>query len=82
MLSITFKYKDYLSHGEWRTQHCTVNTIEECIRIYGLNDPNVEYEFIKVICPNECEYNNRMIKDKIENCVDCRNFYICKEIHK
>lgn len=46
MLSITFKYKDYLSKGEWRTQHCTVDSINECIRIYGLDDDDVEWELI------------------------------------
>ena len=83
MLDITFKYKDWLSKGDWRTQHCTVNSINECIRIYGLNDPDVEYEFIEVIYPNECECNNRfMTENKIENCMECANFNWCKEIHK
>ena len=42
----TFKYKDYLSKGEWRTQHCTVESINECIRIYGLDEDDVEWELI------------------------------------
>jgi hypothetical protein len=37
-----------MSNYEWRTQHCTVESIEECIRIYGLNDSDVEYEIISV----------------------------------
>jgi hypothetical protein len=48
MKKITFKYKDWLSRGEWRTQHCTVETVDECIRIYGLDDSDVEYEILEV----------------------------------
>lgn len=46
MYSITFKYRDALSNWEWRTQHCTVSSVEECIRIYGLNE--CDYEIISV----------------------------------
>ena len=46
MLSITFKYRDNLSNWEWRTQHCTVSSVDECIRIYGLNE--CDYEIIEV----------------------------------
>jgi len=48
MLSITFKYKDYLSKGEWRIQHCTVSSVNECIRIYGLDEDDVDYEIIEI----------------------------------
>jgi hypothetical protein len=48
MKHITFRYADAMSNYEWRTQHCTVESIEECIRIYGLNDSDVEYEIISV----------------------------------
>lgn len=48
MLSITFKYKDYLSKGKWNTQHCTVESVNECIRIYGLDDDDVDWELISV----------------------------------
>ena len=48
MLKITFRYKDFMSDYEWRTQHCVVESIEECIRIYGLDDPDVEYEILNV----------------------------------
>ena len=48
LLSITFKYKDYLSKGEWRTQHCTVESVNECIRIYGLDDDDIDWELISV----------------------------------
>ena len=48
MKEITFKYADAMSNWEWRTQHCTVESIDECIRIYGLNESGVEYEIIEV----------------------------------
>lgn len=48
MKKITFKYKDRYSHWEWKIQHCTVESVEECIRIYGLDDSDVEYEIIEV----------------------------------
>lgn len=48
MKEITFKYRDYMSNGEWRKQHCTVESVDECIRIYGLDDSDVEYEIIEV----------------------------------
>lgn len=44
MLRIVFKYRDELSNWEWRTQRCTVSSVDECIRIYGLND--CDYEII------------------------------------
>ena len=48
MKEITFKYRDYLCNdGKWRTQHCIVESIDECIKIYGLNDPDVEYEIVE-----------------------------------
>ena len=37
-----------MSHYEWRIQHCTVESIEECIRIYGLDDPDVDFEIIEI----------------------------------
>lgn len=47
MLRITFRYADDMSNYQWRTQHCEVESEEECIRIYGLDAPDVEYEIIK-----------------------------------
>jgi len=44
MLRIVFRYRDELSGWEWRTQRCTVSSVDECIRIYGLND--CDYEII------------------------------------
>lgn len=36
MYHIKFKYKDVYSDWEWREQECTVSSIEECFKIYGL----------------------------------------------
>lgn len=42
MKEIVFKYADKLSNWEWRTQRCIVESVEECIRIYGLG---IDYKF-------------------------------------
>lgn len=47
MLKITFKFADAMSNWEWRTRYCIVESIEECIRIYGLGI-DCEYEIISV----------------------------------
>ena len=47
MLRITFKYADALSNWQWRTQSCTVSSVEECERIYGLGI-DCEYEILEV----------------------------------
>lgn len=48
MVEITFRYKDAMSNWEWRTQHCIVESIAECIRIYGLDESDVEYEILEI----------------------------------
>lgn len=52
MVDITFKYKDSYSRGKWNKQSCHVSDLAECIRIYGLDDPDVEYQIISI---KECE---------------------------
>lgn len=47
MLEITFRYADQLSNWEWRKQHCIVESLEECIKIYGLGI-DCEYEIIEI----------------------------------
>lgn len=48
-MDIKFRYKDELSKGEWRHQKCYTGGIEECKRIYGLDDEDVEaYEILEV----------------------------------
>lgn len=48
MLHIKFKYRDSMSHWEWREQECTVSSVSECIKIYGLNEGDCDYEIISV----------------------------------
>ena len=48
MKKITFRYRDSYSNWEWRTQHCIVPSVDECIKIYGLNDSSVDYEILEV----------------------------------
>ena len=47
MKRITFRYRDALSNWEWRTQHCTTESVEECIKWYGLG-VDCDYEIISV----------------------------------
>lgn len=48
MKQITFKYKDAYTHGKWSMQTCCVRSIQECINLYGLNQPDVEYKIVEV----------------------------------
>ena len=47
MLHIVFEYADAMSNWEWRRQECTVSSVEECKRIYGLGI-DCEYRIISV----------------------------------
>ena len=47
MKRITFKYADAMSNWKWRTQTCTVSSVDECIKIYGLG-ADCEYEILSV----------------------------------
>lgn len=47
MLKIEFRYADAMSNWEWRRQTCTVSSVEECKRIYGLG-VDCEYEIISI----------------------------------
>jgi len=48
MKEITFKFRDSWSDGRWITRHCTMESVDECIHMYGLDEPSVEYEIIEV----------------------------------
>jgi len=49
MKHIVFEYRDqYCRDGKFRRQECTVNSVEECVRIYGLEN---------------CEYNILLVED-------------------
>ena len=47
MVHIKFKYKDKFSHDEWSEQECTVLSLKECIKIYGLGI-DCEYRILSV----------------------------------
>lgn len=47
MVYIEFEYADALSNWEWRKQSCTVSSVEECKRIYGLG-VDCDYRILKV----------------------------------
>lgn len=47
MKRITFRYADALSKLQWRTQTCIVESVAECIKIYGLGI-DCEYKILSV----------------------------------
>lgn len=47
MVHIKFRYRDAMSKWQWREQQCTVSSVAECIRIYGLG-VDCDYEIISV----------------------------------
>ena len=47
MKEIEFEYKDNYTHGEWRKQSCIMESVEECIKWYGLGT-DCEYRIINV----------------------------------
>ena len=50
MLKISFKYRDEMSRGEWREQECVVSSVDECKKIYGLDDDPtiIEYQITEI----------------------------------
>jgi len=50
MVRVDFRYRDEMSYGEWREQSCIVSSVQECKKIYGLDeDPTIiEYEITNV----------------------------------
>ena len=47
MVSVKFRYRDAWSNWQWREQSCTVSSVAECIKIYGLG-VDCDYEIISV----------------------------------
>lgn len=47
MKRIKFKYRDEMSRGNWREQQCIVESVRECIKLYGLG-VDCEYQIISV----------------------------------
>ena len=54
MMHIKFKYKDSLSEWKWREQECTVSSVAECKKLYGLGI-DCEYQIISVEEVNDRE---------------------------
>ena len=48
MFNIKFKYRDQMSNWEWREQECTMSSVAECIKVYGLG-VDCDYEIISVV---------------------------------
>lgn len=48
MVKIKFRFRDAMSNWEWRERQCQVSSLEECIRIYGLDAGDVDYEIISI----------------------------------
>lgn len=48
MLKIKFQYRDSMSNWQWRQQSCLVSSLDECKKIYGLDEGDVDYEIISV----------------------------------
>lgn len=46
MKHIVFEYKDEWSHGKFNKQECIMESVEQCIKFYGLNE--IEYRIISV----------------------------------
>lgn len=47
MKHITFEYADEMSNWKWRKQSCTVSSINECIKLYGLG-VDCDYRILSV----------------------------------
>ena len=47
MVNIEFEYKDSHTNGKWSKQSCTVSSVAECKKIYGLGI-DCEYRIISV----------------------------------
>lgn len=47
MVRVKFKYRDVYCYQNWNEQECIVESVEECIKIYGLGI-DCEYEIISV----------------------------------
>ena len=47
MVNIEFEYKDKYTYGKWSKQSCTVSSVEDCKKIYGLGI-DCEYRILSV----------------------------------
>lgn len=47
MVKVVFEYRDqYCVDGKFHKQECQVSSVEECIKLYGLNE--CEYHILSV----------------------------------
>ena len=46
MVHIKFEYRDEWTGDHWSQQECTVNSIQECKDLYGLDE--IEYRILEV----------------------------------
>ena len=47
MLKIKFEYRDKHCYPKWNTQECTVSSVAECKRVYGLG-VDCEYRILSI----------------------------------
>ena len=49
MVRVKFRYRDEMSNREWREQECTVSSVRQAKKLYGLDeDPTIiECEIIE-----------------------------------
>ena len=47
MVHIVFEYMDAYSNGKWNKQECTVSSVDQCKKIYGLGI-DCDYRIISV----------------------------------
>lgn len=49
MLHIKFRYREPATKDEtWSEQECVASSLKECKEFYGLDQPDVEYEIVRV----------------------------------
>ena len=46
MVKIKFRYRDEYSYPNWSNQECIMDSVKDCIEIYGLDE--CEYEILSV----------------------------------
>ena len=48
MKRIVFEFRDYYTRGSWKTRVVICESVEECIRLYGLNKSDVDFNILQV----------------------------------
>lgn len=47
MVQVIFEYKDEYTYGNWIRQNCIVESLDECIEMYGLGR-DCEYRIVDI----------------------------------